>query len=315
MATLTLDTLQTSLLDGGEAVPRPPPRSRSGAPSAAPAPARGPLEARPSAAAGGADARRAREPHLDVAPRVARRGVPAVRRRGRAASTDRGRTPSAARAARAAPRSAEGRRGRAPGRRARLRRAGPLRGLPFRLVARRARRPRLLAPRTAVAHPCPARLQLDEGGWAHRRCVRAASRAARLPRRLALPPHPARRSTALRHSAAGAARRSAELLADRPAGPLISWCGRPCRSYLMGMSPTPLYGGVARGLTLGGQARRSRRFALRGKSGHHRAGWSGNRPGKPAGKCHRNTPPMARPQLRRAQARVKGCGKSAPASR
>ena len=37
-------------------------------------------------------------------------------------------------------------------------------------------------------------------------------------------------------------------------------------------------------------------------------------PGKPAGKCHRNTPPMARPQLSRAQARVKWCGKSAPAS-
>src|SRR3954451_18453542 len=38
-------------------------------------------------------------------------------------------------------------------------------------------------------------------------------------------------------------------------------------------------------------------------------------PGKPAGKCHRNTPPMARAQLTRAQVRVKWCGKSAPASR
>src|SRR3954454_437651 len=38
-------------------------------------------------------------------------------------------------------------------------------------------------------------------------------------------------------------------------------------------------------------------------------------PGKPAGKCHRNTPPMARAQLSRAQVRVKWCGKSAPASR
>ncbi len=36
-------------------------------------------------------------------------------------------------------------------------------------------------------------------------------------------------------------------------------------------------------------------------------------PGKPAGKCHRNTPPMARQHVRRAQARVKRCGKSAPA--
>ena len=37
-------------------------------------------------------------------------------------------------------------------------------------------------------------------------------------------------------------------------------------------------------------------------------------PGKPAGKCHRNTPPMARSHVQRAQARVKGRGKSAPAS-
>lgn len=35
--------------------------------------------------------------------------------------------------------------------------------------------------------------------------------------------------------------------------------------------------------------------------------------GKPAGKCHRNTRPMARPHVSRAQAKVKGCGKSAPA--
>jgi hypothetical protein len=37
-------------------------------------------------------------------------------------------------------------------------------------------------------------------------------------------------------------------------------------------------------------------------------------PGKPAGKCHRNTPPMARLHVGLAQARVKWCGKSAPAS-
>jgi hypothetical protein len=37
-------------------------------------------------------------------------------------------------------------------------------------------------------------------------------------------------------------------------------------------------------------------------------------PGKPAGKCHRNTPPMARLHVGLAQARVKRCGKSAPAS-
>ena len=44
-------------------------------------------------------------------------------------------------------------------------------------------------------------------------------------------------------------------------------------------------------------------------------GGRGTDPAKAAGKCHRNTPPMARPQLSRAQARVKRCGKSAPASR
>ena len=38
-------------------------------------------------------------------------------------------------------------------------------------------------------------------------------------------------------------------------------------------------------------------------------------PGKPAGKCHRNTPPMAGPLQSPAQARLKWCGKSAPASR
>jgi hypothetical protein len=38
-------------------------------------------------------------------------------------------------------------------------------------------------------------------------------------------------------------------------------------------------------------------------------------PGKPAGKCHRNTPPMAEPLQSSAQARLKWCGKSAPASR
>ena len=38
-------------------------------------------------------------------------------------------------------------------------------------------------------------------------------------------------------------------------------------------------------------------------------------PGKPAGKCHRNTPPMAEPLQSPAQARLKWCGKSAPASR
>src|SRR5262249_7114720 len=55
---------------------------------------------------------------------------------------------------------------------------------------------------------------------------------------------------------------------------------------------------------------------LRGKSGHHRARAVGNaHPGKPAGKCHRNTRPMARPHVSRVQAKVKWCGKSAPASR
>ena len=42
-----------------------------------------------------------------------------------------------------------------------------------------------------------------------------------------------------------------------------------------------------------GQAVAAGETTLRGKSGHHRAGWSGTDPGKPAGKCHRNTPPMA----------------------
>ena len=53
----------------------------------------------------------------------------------------------------------------------------------------------------------------------------------------------------------------------------------------------------------------------RNESGHQRARWSGDRPGKPAGKCHRNTPPMAEPLQSSAQARLKWCGKSAPASR
>ena len=45
-------------------------------------------------------------------------------------------------------------------------------------------------------------------------------------------------------------------------------------------------------------------------------GGRGTDPGKPAGKCHRNTPPMAPASAESgAQARVKRCGKSAPASR
>jgi hypothetical protein len=38
-------------------------------------------------------------------------------------------------------------------------------------------------------------------------------------------------------------------------------------------------------------------------------------PGKPAGKCHRNKPPMGPSHVNGSQARVKWCGKSAPASR
>ena len=67
-----------------------------------------------------------------------------------------------------------------------------------------------------------------------------------------------------------------------------------------------------------GAARRTaaaRRESRRGKSGHHRAWWSAQAdPGKAAGKCHRDIPPMAGPHVRPAQARVKRCGKSAPAS-
>ena len=37
-------------------------------------------------------------------------------------------------------------------------------------------------------------------------------------------------------------------------------------------------------------------------------------PAKAAGKCHRNTRPMARPHVSRVQVKVKRCGKSAPAS-
>ena len=37
-------------------------------------------------------------------------------------------------------------------------------------------------------------------------------------------------------------------------------------------------------------------------------------PAKAAGKCHRNIRPMARPHVSRVQAKVKRCGKSAPAS-
>jgi hypothetical protein len=38
-------------------------------------------------------------------------------------------------------------------------------------------------------------------------------------------------------------------------------------------------------------------------------------PGKPAGKCHRNKPPMGPSHVNGLQARVKWCGKSAPALR
>jgi hypothetical protein len=55
--------------------------------------------------------------------------------------------------------------------------------------------------------------------------------------------------------------------------------------------------------------------SCRGKSGHHRARWSAQAdPAKAAGKCHRDIPPMAGLHVRPAQARVKRCGKSAPAS-
>ena len=71
-------------------------------------------------------------------------------------------------------------------------------------------------------------------------------------------------------------------------------------------------------LTAAGQAAAGgsrRQPAPRGKSDTAGRGGRGTDPAKAAGKCHRNKPPMARPQLSRAQARVKRCGKSAPASR
>src|ERR1700689_650927 len=44
-------------------------------------------------------------------------------------------------------------------------------------------------------------------------------------------------------------------------------------------------------------------------------GGRGIDPGKPAGKCHRNKPPMRPSHVNGHQARGKWCGKSAPASR
>jgi len=44
-------------------------------------------------------------------------------------------------------------------------------------------------------------------------------------------------------------------------------------------------------------------------------GGRGIDPGKLAGKCHRNKPPMGTSHVNGSQARLKWCGKSAPASR
>src|SRR4051812_39317936 len=50
--------------------------------------------------------------------------------------------------------------------------------------------------------------------------------------------------------------------------------------------------------------------SLRGKSGPHRARrWVTPTRGNPRESAAENRPPMARPHVRRAQARVKGCGK------
>ena len=64
--------------------------------------------------------------------------------------------------------------------------------------------------------------------------------------------------------------------------------------------------GSALELTVAGEAAAGgsgRQPAPRGKSGHRRAGWSGDVPAKAAGKCHRNEPPQCR------AAREPGAGK------
>src|SRR4029079_11517620 len=71
--------------------------------------------------------------------------------------------------------------------------------------------------------------------------------------------------------------------------------------------------GYARAL-LAMLAEQPRRFTLRGKSGHHRAGWSVTPTrGNPRDSATEKTPPTS--AVRGGPVRVKGCGKSAPASR
>ena len=112
-------------------------------------------------------------------------------------------------------------------------------------------------------------------------------------------PRPSAPSAAARCSVHGCASCGSELSASGSAEPV---------AHLSGLERHPTIGC--------GPCSRGGRRIPRGKSGHHRARAVGNaHPGKPAGKCHRNTRPMARPHVSRAQAKVKWCGKSAPASR
>jgi len=138
------------------------------------------------------------------------------------------------------------------------------------------------------------------GGWrwvgTGPRCVRISAtpsmRAWRRAPRGSAPPA-VRRSVSSRHglprAAGGAAPRHAASQ---------SFPSRRRRTTLDGARRTAAAGETSR----------------RGKSGHHRARWSAQAdPVKAAGKCHRDIPPMAG-RSRPAQARVKRCGKSAPAS-
>ena len=112
---------------------------------------------------------------------------------------------------------------------------------------------------------------------ARRRCARAASR--RLPASSAA-------------AAATAARRSASRGALARAA-----FARPPRATVPWRRPSSRGG-----------------FGLRGKSGHHRARWSVTPTrGNPRESATEMTPPTS--AARRGQARVKWCGKSAPASR
>ena len=139
-----------------------------------------------------------------------------------------------------------------------------------RAAAPAASAPRATAVRTTVAS-ADARSPLPHARRPHRRArILAAPRGAcllcggDLVPRYGSGPHPVGGTCrSLRHRDGLTASRWRR---GPLAGARSPLAGRPIRSTLIR------------------QARRSRRFALRGKSGHHRAGWSGNRPGETRGK-------------------------------